>query len=201
MSASQRSRRKTKQVRKLRRNPHTDYSAGTHFLDEDGLLELVQRLDVPPFLLILDLVTDPHNLGACLRSAEAAGVHAVIAPRDRAAGITDTVRHVASGAAESVPFAQVTNLARVIDQLKKTGVWIVGTTHVADKTIYDIDLAGPLAIVVGSEGPGLRRLTQEKCDFLARIPMFGKVENLNVSVATGVCLFEAVRQRVSTEQS
>jgi 23S rRNA (guanosine2251-2'-O)-methyltransferase len=120
----------------------------------------------------------------------------VIAPKDRAAGITDTVRHVASGAVESVTFAQVTNLARTMSALKESGIWIAGTTHDASSTIYELDLTGPLALVMGSEGEGLRRLTREHCDFLGRIPMSGRVENLNVSVAAGVCLFEAVRQRL-----
>ena len=152
-------------------------------------------MDQPAFLLILDNIQDPHNLGACLRSADAAGVHAVIAPKDRSVGITDTVRLVACGAAEHVPFVQVTNLARTIRQLKKSGIWIYGAAGKAAESLYKTDLSGPLAIVMGSEGKGLRRLTSEHCDFLISIPMAGSAESLNVSVAAGICLFEAVRQR------
>ncbi|ANB02511.1 23S rRNA (guanosine(2251)-2'-O)-methyltransferase RlmB [Ectothiorhodospira sp. BSL-9] len=149
----------------------------------------------PVLLLVLDGVTDPHNLGACLRTADAAGVTAVIAPRDRAAGLTPVVRKVASGAAESMPFIQVTNLARTLDLLKDLGVWTVGTTGEADTGLYDADLTGPTALVLGAEGKGMRRLTAERCDALVRLPMRGQVESLNVSVAAGVCLYEAVRQR------
>ena len=149
----------------------------------------------PPLLLVLDGVTDPHNLGACLRSADAAGVAAVVAPRDRAAGLTPVVRKVAAGAAESVPFVAVVNLARTLRELKERGVWLVGTDDEAERTLYDVDMTGPTAIVMGSEGEGLRRLTREACDELVRIPMGGAVESLNVSVAAGVALFEAVRQR------
>ncbi|AHK78446.1 23S rRNA methyltransferase [Ectothiorhodospira haloalkaliphila] len=149
----------------------------------------------PVLLLVLDGVTDPHNLGACLRTADAAGVTAVIAPRDRAVGLTPVVRKVACGAAESVPFIQVTNLARTLDLLKDLGVWTVGTTGEADTGLYDADLTGPTALVLGAEGKGMRRLTAERCDALVRLPMRGQVESLNVSVAAGVCLYEAVRQR------
>ncbi|MFC1750709.1 23S rRNA (guanosine(2251)-2'-O)-methyltransferase RlmB [Pseudomonadota bacterium] len=155
----------------------------------------IDELDHPPFLLILDSVQDPHNLGACLRSADAAGVDAVIAPKDKAVGLTPVVRKVACGAAEVVPFFQVTNLARTLRELQKAGVWLIGAAGETDSSIYDIDLKGPLAIVMGAEGKGLRRLTREHCDLLAKIPMVGSVESLNVSVATGVCLFEALRQR------
>jgi 23S rRNA (guanosine2251-2'-O)-methyltransferase len=151
--------------------------------------------DAPPLLLVLDGVTDPHNLGACLRSADAAGVAAVIVPRDRAVGLTPVVRKVAAGAAESVPLVQVVNLARTLRELKQRGVWLVGTSDAAARTLYDVDLSGPTALVLGSEGEGLRRLTREACDELVSIPMAGAVESLNVSVATGVALFEAVRQR------
>ena len=178
-----------------RQHKHTDFSAKVEELNEDDLFGLISILDHPALLLILDSVQDPHNLGACLRTAAGAGVDAVVAPRDRAVGITDTVKRIASGGAENVPFIRVTNLARTLDQLKETGVWIVGTTDKAVKSLYEIDLKGPIAIVMGAEGEGVRRLTQDKCDFLARIPMKGKVDCLNVSVATGVCLFEAVRQR------
>ena len=164
-------------------------------LDEDELMEIVAQHEVP-FILILDCVQDPHNLGAILRTADAAGVHAVVAPKDKAVGITETVRRISVGAADHVPFAQVTNLARTMEKLKAAGVWLVGTSdHATSKSIYELDLKGPLALVMGAEEKGMRRLTEDNCDFLASIPMFGKVECLNVSVATGVCLFEAVRQR------
>jgi len=175
----------------------TDLSKKIETLNEVGLFKIIDNLDEPAFLLILDGVVDPHNLGACLRTASGAGVHAVIAPKDRSAPMTDTVRKVACGGAEDVPFVQVTNLARTIRDLKEKGIWFVGTTHDADKTIYDIDMNGPLAIIMGSEEKGMRRLTHELCDFVARIPMYGKVDNLNVSVATGICLYEAVRQRTN----
>lgn len=163
--------------------------------NEDDLLALVENLGEPAFLLVLDGVQDPHNLGACLRSADAAGVHAVVVPRDRAAPITAVVHKVASGAVEAVPFFQVTNLARTLRELQTAGVWLVGTAGEAQVTLYEADLRGPLALVLGGEGDGLRRLTREHCDSLVRIPMAGTVESLNVSVAAGICLFEAVRQR------
>ena len=144
---------------------------------------------------MLDGVTDPHNLGACLRSADAAGVDAVIVPKDRSADLTPTVRKVACGAAEVVPFVRVTNLSRALAALKERGIWVYGAAGEAEKTIYDSDLHGPMALVMGAEGSGLRRLTRENCDFLVKLPMAGLVSSLNVSVATGVCLFEAVRQR------
>jgi len=164
-------------------------------LDEDDLMAIVARQETP-LVLILDCVQDPHNLGAILRTADAAGVHAVVAPKDKAVGITETVRRVSVGAADHVPFAQVTNLARTMEKLKAAGLWLVGTSdHATSKAIYELDLRGPLGLVMGAEEKGMRRLTEENCDFLAAIPMAGKVECLNVSVATGVCLFEAVRQR------
>lgn len=166
---------------------------------EQDLPALIAALDEPALLLVLDGVQDPHNLGACLRSADAAGVHAVIAPRDRAVGLTATVSKVASGAAENIPFAQVTNLARTLRTLKEAGVWLVGAAGEAERSLYELDLRGPIAFVMGAEGKGLRRLTQELCDYVVRIPMRGGVESLNVSVATGVCLFEAVRQRLPAE--
>jgi 23S rRNA (guanosine2251-2'-O)-methyltransferase len=156
---------------------------------------LESDLKEPPFFLILDGVEDPHNLGACLRVADAMGVHAVIAPKDRAVGLNATVRKVASGAAETVPFIAVTNLARTIRELKEAGVFVVGTTMDAPSTLLNIKLDGPIAIVLGSEGDGIRRLTAETCDALVTIPMFGSVESLNVSVASGICLYEARRQR------
>lgn len=160
--------------------------------DLDSLLDAIAG---PPLLLVLDGVTDPHNLGACLRSADGAGAHAVIAPKDNAVGLTPVAVKVASGAAESVPFVQVTNLARALDDLKQRGIWVVGTAGDAPKTLYETDLRGPIALVLGAEGTGMRRLTRERCDLLARLPMHGRVESLNVSVAAGVCLYEARRQR------
>jgi len=158
---------------------------------------LLERLDEPPLLLVLDGVTDPHNLGACLRVADGAGAHAVIAPKDRAVGLTPTVRKVASGAAESIPFVQVTNLARTLDTLKQKGVWVVGLAGEADHSLYQSRLATqPLAVVMGAEGSGLRRLTREACDELVSLPMLGSVESLNVSVASGVSLYEIRRQRL-----
>ena len=148
-----------------------------------------------PLLLILDGITDPHNLGACLRVADGAGVHAVVAPKDRAAGIGATVEKVASGAAETVPYITVTNLARSLRELKERDIAIIGTSDDAPASIYDVDLVGPVAWVLGTEGEGMRRLTRETCDTLAQIPMHGAVESLNVSVASGVCLYETVRQR------
>ncbi len=165
-------------------------------MDEAALKQMLDGLDVPPFLLILDGVQDPHNLGACLRSADAAGVHAVIAPKDRSAGLTPTACKVACGAAETVPFVQVTNLARTLRWLQEeAGVWLVGTAGEAETLLYNADLKGPLGLVMGAEEKGMRRLTREACDRLVRLPMAGSVESLNVSVATGICLFEAVRQR------
>jgi 23S rRNA (guanosine2251-2'-O)-methyltransferase len=150
-----------------------------------------------PLLLVLDGVTDPHNLGACLRVADAAGAHAVIAPKDRAAGISAAVSKVASGAAESMPYYMVTNLARTLDELKERNIWIVGADERAEKTLYETDLPAEVAWVLGAEGEGMRRLTRERCDILVRIPMRGSVESLNVSVASGLCLFEARRRRAN----
>jgi len=150
-----------------------------------------------PLLLVLDGITDPHNLGACLRVANAAGAHAVIAPKDRAAGINPTVSKVASGAAEATPYLMVTNLARSLAQIKEKNVWIVGADERADKTLYEADLPDSIAWVLGAEGEGMRRLTRESCDLLVRVPMRGEVESLNVSVAAGICLFESVRRRSS----
>ena len=149
----------------------------------------------PALVLVLDGVTDPHNLGACLRVADGAGAHAVVAPKDHAVGINATVSKVASGAAETVPYLMVTNLARALNELKERDIRIVGTSEDAEATIYDVDLSCPVALVLGAEGSGLRQLTRKTCDMLVRIPMAGAVESLNVSVAAGVCLFEALRQR------
>jgi 23S rRNA (guanosine2251-2'-O)-methyltransferase len=163
-------------------------------LDENDLDALLDRTQLP-LLLVLDGVQDPHNLGACLRSAAAAGATAVIVPRDRAAGVTPVVHKASAGAVDRIALVQVTNLARALRQLKDAGVWLVGLAGEGDRSLYDIDLAGPIAIVMGGEGEGLRRLTRDTCDFVARIPMAGAVESLNVSVATGIALFEALRQR------
>lgn len=163
--------------------------------DEHFLFNLLDNLDHPPLLLVLDGVTDPHNLGACLRTADAVGVDAVIAPKDKSVGITATVRKVACGAAETVPFVVVTNLVRLLRQIQERGVWVAGTDGDAALDVYDADLKGPLALVMGAEGDGMRRLTKEQCDLLVKLPMAGAVTSLNVSVATGVCLYEIVRQR------
>ena len=161
---------------------------------ENDLPDLIAELE-NPFFLILDGVTDPHNLGACLRSADAAGVHAVIAPKDKAVGINATVAKVASGAAEHVPYIMVTNLARTLREIKEYDIWVVGTDDQAETSLYQTQVAGPIAWVMGAEGEGMRRLTREHCDELVNIPMAGSVSSLNVSVASGVCLFETVRQR------
>jgi 23S rRNA (guanosine2251-2'-O)-methyltransferase len=160
-----------------------------------SLNEVLDDLAEPAFLLILDGVQDPHNLGACLRVADALGVHAVVAPKDRATGLTPTVHKVASGAAQSVPFIPVTNLARTLRELKDKGIWVVGTAGGEGGSLFEAKLSGPLALVFGSEDEGMRRLTRESCDELISIPMLGQVESLNVSVAAGICLYEARRQR------
>jgi len=167
----------------------------------DTVGELLENLNVPPLLLVLDGVTDPHNLGACLRVANAAGAHAVIAPRDRAAGITPAVSKVASGAAEATPYIMVTNLARTLAEIKERNVWVIGADERAEKTLYDADLPDAIAWVLGAEGEGMRRLTRESCDLLVRIPMLGEVDSLNVSVSAGVCLFESVRRRKGKDGS
>ena len=166
---------------------------GVRTLDE--LLDDLQEQGTVPLLLVLDGVTDPHNLGACLRVADGAGAHAVIAPKDHAAGINATVAKVASGAAETVPYFMVTNLARTLNELKERSIWVNGTSDDAERTLYDVDFKGPTALVLGAEGGGMRQLTRKTCDQLVRIPMMGAVESLNVSVASGVCLYEARRQR------
>jgi 23S rRNA (guanosine2251-2'-O)-methyltransferase len=161
----------------------------------DDLLEQLEANGQVPLLLVLDGVTDPHNLGACLRVADGAGAHAVIAPKDHAVGVNATVAKVASGAAETVPYFMVTNLARTLGELKERNIWIVGTSDDAPKTLYQMDFKGPTALVLGAEGSGMRQLTRKTCDELVAIPMAGAVESLNVSVASGVCLYEALRQR------
>ena len=168
----------------------------------DELLENLEASGVKnPLLLVLDGVTDPHNLGACLRVADGSGAHAVIAPKDHAAGISAIVSKVASGAAETMPYFMVTNLARTLGELKERNIWCIGTSDDAEKTIYDADLTGPVALVLGAEGEGMRQLTRKTCDQLVSIPMHGAVESLNVSVASGVCLYEALRQRRVKGQS
>lgn len=170
---------------------------GSRALKEKDLKQLLDSLDHTPLLLILDGVTDPHNLGACLRTADAAGVDAVIVPKDNSASLNATVRKVACGAAEVVPLVQVTNLARTMKMLQQDGIWVTGTAGEAERSIYQMDLTGPMALVMGAEGKGMRRLTRENCDHLASLPMAGSVSSLNVSVATGVCLFEIARQRLA----
>jgi 23S rRNA (guanosine2251-2'-O)-methyltransferase len=160
-----------------------------------SLDDLLDSLQEPPLLLVLDGVTDPHNLGACLRVADGAGAHAVIAPKDHAVGVNATVAKVASGAAETMPYFMVTNLARTLGEFKERNIWIIGTAEDASKTVYDVDLKGPVAWVLGAEGPGMRQLTRKTCDELVSIPMRGAVESLNVSVASAICLYEALRQR------
>jgi 23S rRNA (guanosine2251-2'-O)-methyltransferase len=163
--------------------------------DESDLADAIPSMTGDALLLVLDGVTDPHNLGACLRTAEAAGVHAVIIPKDRSAAVDGVVRKVAAGAADFVPVASVTNLARTLDLLKRAGIWVAGLDGEATQDLFSADLKRPLALVLGAEGAGMRRLTRERCDFVVRIPMIGQMESLNVSVAAGVALFEARRQR------
>jgi 23S rRNA (guanosine2251-2'-O)-methyltransferase len=160
-----------------------------------SLDDVLDAVEGPPLVLVLDGVTDPHNLGAALRVADGAGAHAVVAPKDHAVGLNATVAKVASGAAETVPYLMVTNLARTLNELKERDIRIIGTSDDAELTLYDIDLSGPVALVLGAEGAGMRQLTRKTCDQLVRIPMAGAVESLNVSVAAGVCLYEALRQR------
>ena len=166
--------------------------------DESFLLKLAEEKGRDAFFLMLDGVTDPHNLGACLRAADGAGVQAVIVPKDNSVGLTPVVSKVACGAAETMPLVMVTNLTRTLEKLQQQGAWVVGTTGEAEELIYDIDLTGPMVLVMGAEGPGMRQLTQKQCDFLAKLPMEGEVSSLNVSVATGSCLYEVVRQRRSS---
>ncbi len=179
-----------------RDNKHVRGKGGGGLAKGENALDGILSKSDAPFVLILDCVTDPHNLGAILRTADGAGVDAVIAPKDKSVGLTETVQRIAVGAAASVPFVRVTNLSRTMKKLQKDhGIWLIGTSDKATQTLYDINLNGPVGIVMGAEGPGLRLLTEENCDLLIRIPMAGEVDCLNVSVATGVCLYEAVRQR------
>jgi len=168
---------------------------GVH--SEDELKHIVNNMTDVPLFLVLDQVQDPHNLGACLRSADAAGVHGIIITKDNSASITPTVCKVASGAAETVPVYQVTNLSRTLRWLKDQNIWIMGSTGDTEQSIFKADLSIPLAIVMGTEGTGMRRLTQEQCDFLVKIPMVGQVESLNVSVAAGIMIYEAFKQRIA----
>ena len=179
-----------------RQNRHSRGDATIQTHDEGDLASLLEGKK-DPLVLILDCVQDPHNLGACLRTADAAGVAMVVMPKDKSAPISETVIRVACGGAENIPLVRVTNLARSMEKLKELGLWLVGTADEATQSLYEIDLKGPVGIVMGAEGPGMRRLTGEHCDFLVNIPMSGRVECLNVSVATGVCLFECVRQRAA----
>ena len=167
----------------------------TALVMKHSLDDVLDAVSGPPLVLVLDGVTDPHNLGACLRVADGAGAHALLAPKDHAVGLNATVAKVASGAAETVPYLMVTNLARALNEMKERDIRIIGTAEDAEATIYDIDLSGPVALVLGAEGAGMRALTRKTCDQLVRIPMAGAVESLNVSVAAGICLFEALRQR------
>ena len=179
-----------------RDNKHVRGKGGGGLAKGEECLDGILAGKENPFVHVLDCVQDPHNLGAILRTADGAGVDCVIAPKDKSVGLTETAQRVAVGAAESTPFVRVTNLARTMKKLQQDyGIWLVGTSDKGDKTLYDMDLKGSLGIVMGAEGPGLRRLTEENCDHLIGIPMAGKVDCLNVSVATGVCLYEAVRQR------
>lgn len=178
-----------------RANKHTNTESALSFLNEGNMADLLKG-KTSPLILVLDCIQDPHNLGACLRTAAAAGCDFVVIPKDKSAPITDTVRRIACGGAESVPIVRVTNLARTMDDLKELGIWFVGTADEAKQSLYEVDMKGGIGIVMGAEGEGMRRLTGERCDFLVKIPMSsGPVPCLNVSVATGVCLFEAVRQR------
>lgn len=185
-------------VRRVGRECHQGvvarYRAGRE-LDDTDFPQVLQSAGAQPLLLVLDGVTDPHNLGACLRTAEAAGVHAVIVPKDRAARRSPVVDKVASGAAQRVPYVTVTNLVRSLHRLQALGIWLYGTDSGAKHNLFDVNLARPLALVMGGEAKGLRRLTRERCDELVRLPMAGQAESLNVAVAAGICLYEALRQR------
>ena len=187
--------RKSRQVT-ARENRHARKTMTLPQWEQEDLLHAAQTAQSDPLVLLLDEIEDPHNLGACLRTANAAGALAVVTPKHHATKVTDTVMRVSAGAAEHTPVVQVPNLARCIEVLQRAGLWIVGTSDQATQSFSQLDLKGPLALVMGSEGKGMRRLTAEKCDFLGKLPMRGQVECLNVSVATGICLFEIVRQRM-----
>jgi 23S rRNA (guanosine2251-2'-O)-methyltransferase len=173
---------------------HQGVVARVEVTGADSLDDVLAAISGPPLLLVLDGVTDPHNLGACLRIANAAGAHAVIAPKDRAAGITPAVSKVASGAAEATPYLMVTNLARTLDELKEREIWVVGADEEAETTLFAADLPKSIAWVLGAEGEGMRRLTRERCDLRVKVPMRGAVQSLNVAVAAGICLYESVRR-------
>lgn len=172
------------------------FSAVHKYYTVDEILESARKKGEPPFIVILDSVTDPHNLGSIIRTANAVGAHGVIIPKNRSAGLSSTVFKVSAGAAEYTMVAKVTNLSRTVEELKKEGVWIAGTALEAERYHYEADLKGPLAVIIGSEGEGMSRLLKEKCDFLVKIPMLGEIESLNASVAAGVLLYEALRQRI-----
>lgn len=180
----------------LGRKTHANPQASISTLDEEEALEFIESFDGDPFVLLLDQVQDPRNFGACLRSAAGAGVDLVVMPTDRSAGLTEVVRHVAAGAAESLTLARARNLSRFMNRLKEIGIKLVGTSDQAERSIFESDLHGPIGLVVGAEGTGIRRLTADNCDLLANIPMSVKMDCLNVSVATGICLFEVRRQRI-----
>ncbi len=182
--------------REARLNRHLTGSVSVPLFDENGILEEIEKLEEDPFLLLLDGVEDPHNLGACLRTADAAGVHAVIAPKKGSTGLTETVRRIACGGADQVPYVRVPNLNNFIRQLKDMNIWCVATSDRGEDDLYQASMTGPLALIMGAEGKGVKRLTAELSDTLIHIPMFGSVDCLNLSVATGVCLFEAIRQRI-----
>lgn len=188
--------KKLEQLSKTHNHQHivAEYLQAESYTEKD-LLNIVGNLEKPALLLVLDGVTDPHNLGACLRTAEAAAVDAVIVPKDNSVGLTPTVRKVASGAADLVPLVKVTNLSRTLQTLKKEGVWIMGTSDKAAVNYFQQDFTAPMALVMGAEGAGMRRLTEKQCDILLSLPMAGKISSLNISVATGICLYEANRQR------
>ncbi len=180
----------------LGRKTHANPQASISTLDEEEALEFIESFDGDPFVLLLDQVQDPRNFGACLRSAAGAGVDLVVMPTDRSAGLTEVVRHVAAGAEESLTLARARNLSRFMNRLKEIGIKLVGTSDQAERSIFESDLQGPIGLVVGAEGTGIRRLTADNCDLLANIPMSVKMDCLNVSVATGICLFEVRRQRI-----
>lgn len=179
-----------------RDNRHVRGKGGGGLAKGEDILDDIIASTKTPLFVILDCVQDPHNLGAVLRTADGAGVHAVIAPKDKSVGLTETAQRVAVGAADSIPFIRVTNLSRTMKRLQKDGLWLIGTSDTAQQDLYQTDLTVPCAIVMGAEGDGMRRLTKDNCDILITLPMAGKVPCLNVSVATGVCLYEAVRQRM-----
>ncbi len=183
--------------KRIDRRSHADLGSGISTLNEDEALAFLENLEEDPFILLLDQLQDPRNLGACLRSASGAGVHLVAVCSDRSVGITDVVRHVAAGAAETLPIAKVRNFSRFLREVSERGIRLVGTSDRVGSSLYDIDLTGPIGLVLGAEGSGIRRLTADCCDSLVAIPMKGEVECLNVSVAAGVCLFEVARQRLN----